>query len=365
MRYFFSKKAWSLVVGGVMLLAGPLTLSPLAASADGFSSPDVAALYASGALSDGASNTVHLGGETSATLSSGDSVSLPSSGTGEIHVSSSSGSLGLGLPEGASGAGSTLTPSSTLYGSSNNFSVAATITTSGVREAVTMENPSAPSTYAFPVSLSAGEFLTSNPDGSVSVMKSFSGGSVSVGTFQTPWAKDASGALVPTHYIVQGSTLIQQVEVTSATTFPVVADPTITWGWGAYWNLWGSTIKQDFPIWQNDLNSIEVSLGKLAVGAGFSALVSKFFGASVGTVIGVAFATIGLFAEYAYFPSASVADINRELINIDTSACFQYTLPGNQSYTLWNPQPSLPVLYNNYGFPNSWNKVPSSNCAGE
>ena len=48
---------------------------------------------------------------------------------------------------------------------------------------------------------------------------------MSVGTFQTPWAKDASGALVPTHYIVQGSTLIQQVDVTSATTFPVVADP--------------------------------------------------------------------------------------------------------------------------------------------
>ena len=208
-----------------MLLAGSLTLSPLAASADGSSSPDVAALYASGALSDGASNTVHLGGETSATLSSGDSVSLPSSGTGEIHVNSPSESLGLGLPEGTTGAGSTLTPSSTLYGSPNNFSVAATITTSGVREAVTMENPSAPSTYDFPVSLSAGEFLTSNPDGSVSVMKSFSGGSVSVGTFQTPWAKDASGALVPTHYIVQGSTLIQQVEVTSATTFPVVADP--------------------------------------------------------------------------------------------------------------------------------------------
>ncbi len=354
MRYFFSKKAWSLVVGGVMLLAGPLTLSPLAASADGFSSPDVAALYASGALSDGASNTVHLGGETSATLSSGDSVSLPSSGTGEIHVSSSSGSLGLGLPEGASGAGSTLTPSSTLYGSSNNFSVAATITTSGVREAVTMENPSAPSTYAFPVSLSAGEFLTSNPDGSVSVMKSFSGGSVSVGTFQTPWAKDASGALVPTHYIVQGSTLIQQVEVTSATTFPVVADPTITWGWGPYWNLTGSFIQYWFPQAQGWLNSkFGNAIPSMVAGA-----ACFYIGYKAGVENAVALAAISVLCagltgvlQSWIFPGATVNDVNVELDHIDPNACYQY----------WGLS-FRPIFYNPSGFPASWTKISNQPC---
>ncbi len=104
-------------------------------------------------------------------------------------------------------------------------SVAATLTTSGMRESVTLENSSAPSSYSFPVTLSPGEFLASNPDGSVSVMQSFSGGSISVGTFGAPWAKDATGALVPTSYSVQGSTLVQTVQTTPSTVYPVVADP--------------------------------------------------------------------------------------------------------------------------------------------
>ena len=141
-------------------------------------------------------------------------------------MSDGSNQVDLGLPLGtSSSAGVEIAPSSTLYTSSSHFSVAATLTTSEMRESVTLENSSAPSSYSLPVTLSPGEFLASNPDGTVSVMHGFSGGSISVGTFEAPWAKDATGALVPTSSSVQGSTLVQTVQTTSSTVFPVVADP--------------------------------------------------------------------------------------------------------------------------------------------
>lgn len=51
-----------------------------------------------------------------------------------------------------------------------------------------------------------------------------------------PWATDASGAPVSTHYEVRGDRLVQIVSPTDATTYPIVADP--TWGWrNATWGL--------------------------------------------------------------------------------------------------------------------------------
>lgn len=44
-----------------------------------------------------------------------------------------------------------------------------------------------------------------------------------------PWAVDANGRRVPTHYTLDGDTLVQSVEVTAETAFPVVADPSLLW----------------------------------------------------------------------------------------------------------------------------------------
>lgn len=44
-----------------------------------------------------------------------------------------------------------------------------------------------------------------------------------------PWAVDANGSPLPTRYSVEGSTVIQTVETTAATAFPVVADPSWVW----------------------------------------------------------------------------------------------------------------------------------------
>lgn len=53
------------------------------------------------------------------------------------------------------------------------------------------------------------------------------GTEVIIASIKAPWATDASGASVPTHYVAEGSVLTQVVEHRGgATVYPVVADPT-------------------------------------------------------------------------------------------------------------------------------------------
>lgn len=50
-----------------------------------------------------------------------------------------------------------------------------------------------------------------------------------IATIDTPWAVDANGNQVPTHYEISGSTLTQVIQTDSNTAFPVTADPSAKW----------------------------------------------------------------------------------------------------------------------------------------
>lgn len=50
-----------------------------------------------------------------------------------------------------------------------------------------------------------------------------------VSTVASPWAIDANGGKVPTHYVINGNSIIQIVETTPSTAFPVTADPSWVW----------------------------------------------------------------------------------------------------------------------------------------
>jgi hypothetical protein len=69
------------------------------------------------------------------------------------------------------------------------------------------------------------------PDGRVSV--SNADGDLLAGV-ETPWAVDAAGQELPTHYEVDGSVLRQVVAIGPSTEYPVVADPTLT-QFPGYW----------------------------------------------------------------------------------------------------------------------------------
>jgi len=56
---------------------------------------------------------------------------------------------------------------------------------------------------------------------------------------KAPWATAADGKEVPTHYEIRGNTIIQVVEPTGDTAYPISADPTWEWydaAYGAGWN---------------------------------------------------------------------------------------------------------------------------------
>lgn len=90
----------------------------------------------------------------------------------------------------------------------------------GVQILSVLESESAPSTQYFDLDLPAGSDLVRNANGSVSVLS----GGVEIGIFDAPWATDALGRSLETNYSIEGSTLVQETDVTGAA-YPVVADP--------------------------------------------------------------------------------------------------------------------------------------------
>ncbi|MFD6179511.1 MULTISPECIES: hypothetical protein [unclassified Isoptericola] len=75
--------------------------------------------------------------------------------------------------------------------------------------------------------------LSPNGDGTIELLAPLDGGgAISRGTIDRPWAADANGRPVDTHYTVVGDSLVQTVRPDTETTYPVVADPRVERGFG-------------------------------------------------------------------------------------------------------------------------------------
>jgi len=105
----------------------------------------------------------------------------------------------------------------------NDHSVAATTTASGTANALyaVIENADAPSEYRFDVTASGSPAGLTLHEGAVLVRDSQG---VQVNAILPAWAVDANGTQVPTHYEIEGSTLVQVVDHVGSA-YPVVADP--------------------------------------------------------------------------------------------------------------------------------------------
>jgi hypothetical protein len=147
----------------------------------------------------------------------------------------SGGSLNIGLPFADRAGDATRKSGVTVYDNGNGSSTVPVAHSDGsVQISTVISDANAPHNYAYALDLSSGQSLASNTDGSVSIVGD--DGSIDA-TVNAPWAKDANGQAVSTHYTVHGNTLTQVVDFTSQTAFPVVADPTVIWQW------WGNQIK--------------------------------------------------------------------------------------------------------------------------
>ncbi|MFI9508393.1 hypothetical protein [Nocardia sp. NPDC052566] len=92
----------------------------------------------------------------------------------------------------------------------------------GEQTFILMTDPSAPREYRFPQEVPPGGQLRKNPDGSVDVLDA--DGTVMSHT-NPPWAYDALGRPVRTHYEVDGDTIVQHIEPDENNVFPILADP--------------------------------------------------------------------------------------------------------------------------------------------
>jgi hypothetical protein len=151
----------------------------------------------------------------------------------------------------------------------------------GAATVITLASPSAPSRYAFPLSLPAGSAAALQPDGSLLITRA----GQPLGSFRPPWARDATGRALPTHYTLAGRArtgyVLTQHVATPGATFPVTADPHYTWGWVT------GTIY---------FNKVETK--KFAVGVGIAAFIATFTGPWAPLVRGYV-AVIGAVAGWA------------------------------------------------------------------
>jgi hypothetical protein len=147
-------------------------------------------------------------------------VDLPDTAAEGIGV----GDLTMGLP--AEGAGVD-TPNGTVFdGVAADTAVVTQATDDGARALVYIADADAPQRYRFPID--GARSLVPTADGGVVVINADS--SKPDGQIAPPWAQDANGTPVPTHYEIDGTTLIQVVEHRSGDyAYGITADP--HWGW--------------------------------------------------------------------------------------------------------------------------------------
>ncbi len=120
-----------------------------------------------------------------------------------------------------------------------------------------LESVAAPETFEYVVSADNLAHIDINDDGSAAFLASdgsFLGGAAS------PWAVDANGVAVPTHFEVAGNTLIQVVDhVGAGYQYPIVADPWL--GANLYGNPWIT-----YYSWGYKINVQPTDWGKVNTG---------------------------------------------------------------------------------------------------
>lgn len=156
-------------------------------------------------------------------------VEIPADPASGIGLESGGVELTIGLP-GAddSGNGVDLDGGTVTY-PGDGFSNSVIASEAGLQLLRTIAGPDAPTRYEYPIDLPADAVLEDAGGGMFAVSD---GDGNPVLIVHPAWAKDASGADVPTRYALEGETLVQYVDHASVgVEYPVVADPKFEW-WG-------------------------------------------------------------------------------------------------------------------------------------
>lgn len=156
----------------------------------------------------------------------GVTVEIPKDAPAGINLSGSGFELTISLPNAEDAAAGIKTADGKVVYPSNDGSANTVIpTASGVQMLTTIANAQAPERYSYSLTIPAGGQIVPAGQGFFIV----NADNEPMTFIAEPWAKDANGNVVSTHYELNGSTLTQVVEHNLATAYPVVADPKFAW----------------------------------------------------------------------------------------------------------------------------------------
>ena len=170
-----------------------------------------------------------------------------------------------------------------------------------LRAAVVLVDSSAPERYSLTFE---GLTPTINPDGSVTLSTDSQADVVlEVASLDAPWARDATGTAVPTHYEVAHDTVIQVVDHVAHGNYayPIVADPTVQYDCGSI----SCTVRWNRTATRNIRDGSLVGAGITTIAAAFVAPVAIIAGflAVNGTVAGRYYENGNCFGAKVYPPT--------------------------------------------------------------
>lgn len=166
-------------------------------------------------------------------------VSIPIDPDDSISIATSSGAaLSVGLPFADEAANAVSEGSGIVSYDNGNGSrtVPIVIDDGSLAIHTVIDSATAPTRYDYALDVQEGDTASLDASGAIVILGSAGEFRFAIGV---PWAKDAAGRDVPTHYEFRNDVLTQIVELTAGLEYPVVADPTIG---GAYidWYSWNA-----------------------------------------------------------------------------------------------------------------------------
>lgn len=125
-------------------------------------------------------------------------------------------------------------------------------------------------------------------DGAVLLTTALDGSSSTViGELAVPWAVDAAGQAVETAYVIEGDAVTQQVDAEREATYPILADPSISYGLGIYYHFnraetttlagYGLAGAASITAGCAALGSLAAGIGAVVAGAACAAVGGPFF----------------------------------------------------------------------------------------
>lgn len=165
----------------------------------------------------------------------GGRVSVPRDPSDSVELTAGTTPVSIGLPEASDASAAVRSASGAITYPSGNGSASTVVPlVDGVQMLTTIASADAPQSFAYQVDIPQGGSVALNPDGTAVV--SDAEGKPLI-TTSAPWAVDANGTAVPTHYEVDGTSLIQVIDhATGDFSYPIVADPTYWWGGKEWWS---------------------------------------------------------------------------------------------------------------------------------